>query len=215
MLFGRSTGFDRKINESHAMLESTDSYSAASSAVPIPPLVLPEVTLATGLAEKSLSQNEGKSNARLTLHRLTEVRKAQGVSIANLARRLNMDAIDVREQEKPTSDMLLSQLYRWREILDTPISELLIDPEDMLDDPIKSRASLVRIMKTVRSILETTHEKQTKRMAQTLFDQLVEIMPELKEVSAWPSIGQSREVKDFGQAVYRRFDPGVEQAMTE
>jgi len=132
-----------------------------------------------------------------------------------MARRLNRDAVDVREQEKPTSDMLLSQLYRWREILDIPISELLIAPDDALDDPIKSRAALVRVMKTVRSILETTHEKQTMRMAQTLFDQLVEIMPELQEVSAWPSVGQSREIKDYGQAVYRRFDPGVEQAMTE
>jgi len=197
------------------MLESTDSYSAASSAVPIPPLALPEVSLATGLPGKSLSHSSGEEKNRLPLHRLAEVRKAQGVSIANLARRLDMNAVDVREQEKPTSDMLLSQLYRWREILDTPISELLIDPDDVLADPIKSRASLVRLMKTVQSILETTHEKQTKRMAQTLFDQLVEIMPELKDVSAWPSIGQSREFKDYGQAVYRRFDPGVEQAMTE
>jgi hypothetical protein len=126
-----------------------------------------------------------------------------------------MDTSSVREQEKPTSDMMLSQLYRWREILDTPISELLIDPEDMLDDPIKSRASLVRVMKTVRSILEAAHEKPIQRMAQTLFDQLVEIMPELKDVPAWPTVGQSREFKDYGQAIYRRFDPGVEQAMTE
>ena len=197
------------------MPESTDFYSAASSVVPIPPLVLPEIPLTTGLTGKPLPQAGNKTLARPPLHRLAEVRKSQGVSIANLARRLNMDAIDVREQEKPTSDMMLSQLYRWREILDTPISELLIDPEDALDDPIKSRASLVRVMKTVRSILETTHEKQTKRMAQTLFDQLVEIMPELQEVPAWPSVGQSREFKDYGQAVYRRFDPGVEQAMTE
>ena len=197
------------------MLDSTDSYSAASSVLPITPMAQPEVPLVTGLPDKPLSPTKDQASARLPLHRLAEVRKAQGVSIANLARRLNRDAVDVREQEKPTSDMLLSQLYRWREILDTPISELLIDPDDVLDDPIKSRASLVRVMKTVRSILETTHEKQTMRMAQTLFDQLIEIMPELKEVSAWPSVGQSREFKDYGQAVYRRFDPGVEQAMTE
>jgi len=126
-----------------------------------------------------------------------------------------MEAVDVRDQEKPTSDILLSQLYRWREILDVPVAELLIDPEDTLDDPIKSRASLVRVMKTVRSILENTHEKSIQRMAQTLFDQLVEIMPELKDVSAWPTVGQSREFKDYGQAIYRRFDPGVEQAMND
>ena len=197
------------------MPESTDSYSAASSAVPIPPLALPDIPLATGLSGTPPSHSEGKPYSGFPLHRLKEARKAQGVSITNLARRLNMDAVDVREQEKPTSDLLLSQLYRWRDILDIPISELLIDPEDVLDDPIKSRALLVRVMKTVRSILETTHETRTQRMAQTLFDQLVGIMPELKEVSAWPYVGQSREFKDYGQAVYRRFDPGVEQAMME
>jgi transcriptional regulator with XRE-family HTH domain len=191
------------------MLESTDAYS---SAVPIPPLALPPSAYAIG---ESYSVTGHISGDPFLLHRLAEVRKNQGVSIANLARRLNMEAMDVRVQEKPTSDMLLSQLYRWREILDVPVAELLIDPEDSLDNPIKARASLLRVMKTVRSILETAHEKPIQRMAQTLFDQLVEIMPELSEVSAWPTVGQSREVKDYGQAIYRRFDPGVEQAMTE
>jgi transcriptional regulator with XRE-family HTH domain len=201
---------NKKTNKkSDAMLESTDAYS---SAVPIPSLAVSGQVFVPGQSQR---QSRRDDDHRFPLHRLAEVRKNQGVSIANLARRLNMESVDVRSQEKPTSDMLLSQLYRWREILDVPVAELLIDPEDTLDDPIKSRASLVRVMKTVRSILEMTHEKPIQRMAQTLFDQLVEIMPELKDVSAWPTVGQSREFKDYGQAIYRRFDPGVEQAMTE
>jgi hypothetical protein len=188
------------------MQESTDFFSPA---MPIPPLVLPEASLSTdGIA----CDSHGSSHA---LHRLAEARKSQGVSVANLARRLAMEATEVRIQENPNTDIWLSQLYKWRDILDVPVAELLIAPEDSLDDPIKSRATLVRIMKTVRSILETTREKQTIYMAQTLFDQLVNIMPELQEVSAWPSVGQSREFKDYGQAIYRRFDRGVEQAMTE
>jgi len=189
------------------MLETTDSYT---SVLPIPPLAIPNSTFTSGDVPLPPVGDTG-----IPLHRLAEVRKSQGVSIANLARRLNMDALEVRNQEKPTSDLFLSLLYRWREILDVPVSELLIDPEDTLDDPIKSRASLVRVMKTVRSILETAREKAIQRMAQTLFDQLVEIMPELKDVAAWPTVGQSREVKDYGQAVYRRFDQSVEQAMLE
>lgn len=190
------------------MLNSTDSYS---SAMPIHPLTLPNMAFVPDDVQKT----ESAAESRYPLHRLAEVRKAQGVSIANLARRLHLDAIDIRKLEKPTSDMLLSLLYQWREILDVPVSELLIDPEDTLDDPIKSRAQLVRVMKTVRSILETAREKPIQRMAQTLFDQLVEIMPELSEVTAWPTVGQSREFKDYGQAIYRRFDAGVEQAMME
>ena len=191
------------------MLESTNSYTPV---VPISPLVVSGPAYVSGNSQR---QSSREAESPFPLHRLAEVRKTQGISIANLARRLNMEAIDVRIQEQPTSDMLLSQLYRWREILEVPISELLIDPEDTLDDPIKSRASLVRVMKTVRSILETAHEKPIQWMAQTLFDQLVEIMPELKEVAAWPSVGQSREFKDYGQAIYRRFTSDIEQAMTE
>lgn len=197
------------------MLESNDSYLSAvsaASAVPIPPLAVPGQIYAS---DDSQQQSSPVAHFPFPLHRLAEVRKSQGVSVVNMARRLNRETMDVRTQEKPTSDILLSQLYQWREILDVPVSELLIDPGDTLDDPIKSRASLVRVMKTVRSILEAAHEKPIQRMAQTLFDQLVEIMPELAEVSAWPSVGQSREFKDYGQAIYRRFDPGVEQAMTD
>lgn len=191
------------------MSESTEPFGPA---MPIPPLALPDSSFAAGGIQVPVGHVA--PNAR-PLHRLGEVRKAQGVSVANVCRRLDMAALDVREQEKPTSDMLLTQLYKWRDILDVPVSELLVNPEDTLDDPIKSRASLVRVMKTVRSILETSHEKQVQWLAQTLFDQLVEIMPELRDVSAWPSVGQSREFKDYGQAIYRRFEPGIEQAITD
>ena len=191
------------------MSEPIESYSPV---MPLPPLALSDSSYVTGEMPMPLGHAVPPA---LPLHRLAEVRKAQGISIANMSRRLDMASIDVREQEKPTADMLLTQLYKWRDILDVPVSELLINPDDTLDDPIKSRASLVRVMKTVRSILETSREKQIKWLAQTLFDQLVEIMPELKEVSAWPSVGQSREFKDYGQAIYRRFDPGIEQSMVD
>ena len=192
-----------------SMSEPIESYSPV---MPLPPLALSDSSYVTGEMPMPLGHAVPPA---LPLHRLAEVRKAQGISIANMSRRLDMASIDVREQEKPTADMLLTQLYKWRDILDVPVSELLINPDDTLDDPIKSRASLVRVMKTVRSILETSREKQIKWLAQTLFDQLVEIMPELKEVSAWPSVGQSREFKDYGQAIYRRFDPGIEQSMVD
>lgn len=191
-----------------------EPIETSSPAMPIPPLALPDSSFVPDVSGMQVPLVHDVATER-PLHRLSEVRKAQGISIANLSRRLNMASLDVREQEKPTSDMLLTQLYQWRDILDVPVSELLINPDETLDDPIKSRASLVRVMKTVRSILETSHETQVQWLAQTLFDQLVEIMPELKDVSSWPSVGQSREFKDYGQAIYRRFDPGIEQAMVD
>ena len=68
---------------------------------------------------------------------------------------------------------------------------------------------LLKVMKTAKQIQKTTHEPRVKNMTTTLIDQLVELMPELVDVASWPDIGQSHENKDYGQAVYRRFDPGI------
>ena len=151
---------------------------------------------------------------KVPLHRIAEVRKAQGISLANIARHLNVEVAAARLQENPFNDLSLSRLYQWRELLDVPIAELLVDPDELFNNPLHFRAALVRVMKTVRSILEKTHEHSTRFLAQTLFDQLVEIMPELQEITAWPSIGQAREFKDYGQALYRRFD-GVDPSILE
>ena len=150
-------------------------------------------------------------------HRIAEVRQSQNLSIACAAKRLGVETVEAKRQEKPETDLTLSQLYKWQEILDVPLEELLPEHDDMLESPIQIRAKLVRIMKTVRSIMEQSgsEENVVRHLSQTLFDQLVEIMPELKEVTAWPSIGQAREFKDYGQAVYRRFAPGVERNLLE
>ncbi|MCL2347717.1 MAG: helix-turn-helix domain-containing protein [Planctomycetaceae bacterium] len=157
----------------------------------------------------------GRKKQKRPLHRIAEVRKAQGVSLTNIAKHLDMDITAAQLQENPFSDLSLSRLYQWRELLDVPIAELLVDPDELFNDPLRSRAALVRIMKTVRSILEKTREHSTRFLAQTLFDQLVEIMPELREIPPWPNIGQSREFKDYGQALYRRFDREVDSSLLE
>ena len=48
------------------------------------------------------------------LHRLAEVRKQQGVSRRNLARRLNIEIETVRQHEEPTTDLPLSVLYAYQ-----------------------------------------------------------------------------------------------------
>ena len=183
-------------------------FSLSASQAPSPHFV-PVATVSHSL------DDPGQKKQKTPLHRIAEVRKAQGISLINVAKHLNMDAATARLQENPFHDLSLSQLYQWRELLDVPIAELLVEPDELFNNPLHSRAALVRIMKTVRSILEKTREHSTRFLAQTLFDQLVEIMPELREISAWPNIGQSRESKDYGQALYRRFDPGVDSSILE
>ena len=101
-----------------------------------------------------------------------------------VARRLNVDVEQVRQQECETADVPLSVLYAWQKALDVPVAELLVEAGDALASPILERSQLVRLMKTVLAISEQARQESIRRMAQTMVDQLVEIMPELAEVGA-------------------------------
>lgn len=173
------------------------------------------VSVDTGLFPPPPEIAKSAARAPRALHRLGEVRQSQGISVSTLARRLEMEPEQVRAAEDAQVDMLLSELYRWRDALDVPVSELVIEPEDLPNNPIRNRGLLLRIMKTVRSILDNAHEKKILLLAQTLSDQLIDLMPELQDVSPWPTIGQAREFKDYGQAVFRRFDSGTSSQLEE
>lgn len=137
------------------------------------------------------------------LHRLADARRRQGVSLRSVARRLNKSADQVRRLEEPTSDMLVSELYQWQEVLDVPLVDLLVDCDAPLSEPVLTRARLLKIMKTVRAIKETTKCVSIERMALMLEQQLIELMPELKEVSAWHSVGQRRSHDELGRTAER------------
>jgi transcriptional regulator with XRE-family HTH domain len=143
------------------------------------------------------------------LHRLGTVRRLQGVSRRAVARRLNIDIAAVKQQEDESTDIPLSTLYAWQKLLEVPVSELLVDATDPLSPPIMKRAQMVRVMKTALSILERTNQVPIKRMAQTLVDQLLDLMPELRGVSAWHAVGQRRRLNEFGRAADRRLSADV------
>jgi len=148
------------------------------------------------------------------LHRLASVRLREGVSRRTVARRLSIDVGHVKSQEKENADMLLSTLYKWQEVLEVPVVELLVDSSDPLSAPVLKRAQLVRLMKTTKAILERTCQPSIRRMAQMLVEQLLDIMPELERVNPWHAVGQRRTQAELGQAAQRRLsadwlhDPG-------
>ena len=137
------------------------------------------------------------------LHRLAEVRRRQGVSVRSVARRMQTSMEQVRRQEDATSDMTLSNLYRWQQALEVPIAELLVDIDAPLSQPVLTRARLLRVMKTVRAMSETAQDQSLLRLCQMLEQQLVEIMPELEGVSAWHSVGQRRTKDELGRVAER------------
>jgi transcriptional regulator with XRE-family HTH domain len=135
------------------------------------------------------------------LHRLAEVRQQQAVSHRNVARRLGVDLKTVRQQEQETSDVPLSVLYAWQQVLDVPIADLLLDNDGPLSPLVLQRARMVKLMKTAAAIQEKADSNSIRRLVQMLIDQLVEIMPELKEVGPWHSVGQRRTLDEFGRVV--------------
>lgn len=141
--------------------------------------------------------------AKRPLHRLADVRKRQGLSVRSVARRMHTSIDQVRRQEEPESDLMLSDLLRWQQALDVPVADLLVESESPLSEPVLTRARLLRIMKTVKAIKETATSSSIQRFATMLEDQLVEVMPELKDVSAWHSIGQRRAPNELGRIAER------------
>ncbi|MEE9602333.1 MAG: hypothetical protein V3V75_03445 [Thermoguttaceae bacterium] len=143
------------------------------------------------------------------LQRVGIVRRLQGVSRRTVARHLRTDISTVKQQENEATDMPLSDLYQWQAALEVPISELLVEAEDSLSAPILQRAQLVRLMKTTLAILGNAGDSPIREMAQTLVEQLTEIMPELREVSPWHAVGKRRTRDELGQAAERRMSEDV------
>ena len=150
-------------------------------------------------------------NAR-SLHRIEEVRKQQGVSLRSAARRMGTEVSRLKAEENAGADLRLSDLYRWQQALDVPVTDLLVEQTEPLSRPVMQRAQMVRVMKTAAAILEQTESGPLQTMAQTLVAQLVEIMPELAQVGSWHTVGQRRSLDDYGRAFDRRLSDDALQA---
>lgn len=137
------------------------------------------------------------------LHRIAEVRQEQGVSVRSAARRMGLSMQDVRAQEQACQDLRISQLQQWQQVLDVPLADLLIDTAGPLSTPVSQRAHMLRVMKTAKALAESSHEAPVQRLTAMLISQLIDVMPELKEVSAWHSVGQRRTQDEMGRIAER------------
>jgi len=134
------------------------------------------------------------------LHRIADVRRQQGVTLRNVARRLGVSLPLVRRQEQPDCDLRLSDLLRWQQVLEVPVAELLVEGEGQLSGPVLERSRMVKLMKTAAAIRERSREPAIVRMVEMLVDQVLEIMPELADVTPWHSVGQRRTGEELGRA---------------
>jgi hypothetical protein len=122
---------------------------------------------------------------------------------------MNIEIEQVRQQERETADLPLGVLYAWQKALDVPIAELLVEASDSLASPVLKRSQLVRLMKTVLAVREHARQESIQRMAQTMSNQLVEIMPELANIGPWQTVGKRRQRSELGVAAQRRMAESV------
>lgn len=155
-----------------------------------------EATAAGGVDEGATLRSHAEGE---TLHRLREVREQQGVTLRTVSRRTGISVRQLREEEDPRSNLSLAALFRWQHALETPLAELLVEPDAALSPVIGQRAKLVRVMKTALSIRERARDLPTRRLAKMLCEQLLEVMPELAEQNAWPSSGTRRGNNELGR----------------
>ncbi|MFM8633454.1 MAG: hypothetical protein ACKOEX_01365 [Planctomycetia bacterium] len=146
-----------------------------------------------------LPNSFGGPGPRRGLHRIAEVRRQQGVTLRTVARYLRLPIAEVRRQELAASDLKLSELLGWQQVLEVPVAELLVEAEGQLSAPVLERARMVKIMKTAAAIRERTRGSATGRLVAMLIDQIVELMPEIEGVAPWPEAGQRRTLDDLGR----------------
>jgi hypothetical protein len=131
------------------------------------------------------------------LHRLAEVQHEQSVSDRTMATRLKLTMEELRRQKSPSTDLSLTDLYRWRQALDVPIADLLVEPGPELAPVVERRARMVKMMKTVRSLQLAANTPEVGVMVERLAEQMVELMPELVDVDSWPIVGKRRSAGDI------------------
>ena len=155
------------------------------------------------------SNRNGELSARTCktsiFHRVAEVRKSQGLTERTVAKRMGVDVRTYRAMETPTTDLTLSELNAVQRALEVPLVDLLVDSQS-LSRPVEERAKLVRTMKTAIAIRETKASSKIARLSQMLCEQLIELMPELKEVGGWPQFGARRGQSAVGRVLSNPID---------
>lgn len=143
--------------------------------------------------------------APIRKHRVAEVREQQGVSQRTLARRLGIEVKALQNIEHPESDLSLCQLRALQAALDVPLIDLLEDSCE-LSRPIAERAKMVKAMKTAVALREAKLNPRVERLVTMLCEQLIDVMPELAEVSGWPQFGSRRGTSALGKALSQPID---------
>ncbi len=118
----------------------------------------------------------------VTLHRLTEVRRAMGVPRRVLAERLGITVRELRVKEEST-DLSLGTLCQWASVLNVPITELVVEQDECLAPTHLGQSQATRLMKVAAKLRDRARRRSVQRLAQTFVEQLTEILPVLEQLA--------------------------------
>jgi transcriptional regulator with XRE-family HTH domain len=150
---------------------------------------------------KDKPAKDSSPRQRRELHRLSIVRKLRKLTLNEVARQLQLPYEEARRQEQETSDLALSQLYRWQRLLQVPIADLLVDGDESLGVPAVKKEALTAVLEVALQIIAHTRQPGIRRIAHTLVDQLVELSPELKPIADAHTAGQAHLFDEQGRAL--------------
>lgn len=141
------------------------------------------------------------------MHRIASVRERQKMSLRATAKKMGLRESELRCEEDEKSDLRLSRLYAWQRALNVPISDLLVEPDSGLIRPSLPPDHLLWLMKTATSIREQTENESVRVLAQSLINHIVEIGPELEDVSPSPSFGSRPSADEEREGLFDRDIP--------
>ena len=147
-----------------------------------------------------------QAKAMQPLHRLREIRAQQDVTLRALSRKMHVPMREVRAQEDPACDLPLTALYRWQQALRVPAAEILVEPGDKLSSPVNIRARLLRMMKTIVTILDKPQPERTVNLLENLRNEILAVMPEIEDIDRWHGSNSARGADDIAAAVLRPID---------
>ena len=160
-------------------------------------------------SQEDLAVHEASENLSTGLNRISEIRLSEGISLRTAAERMGIDDVgSVRQQQRATSDLLLSALYRWAALLDVDVPELIIDDAAPPKERISAhRLMLARWMKMVLSIHSSTPDKQIQTYSHRCIQNLLELRPDLMDIVRESDGPRLEQVESIGILQKIVFDP--------
>ncbi len=165
------------------------------------------------IAAKNKDGKANKNAGNVVYHQVGTVRKFVGLSLQTSARLLNISVEEASRQEKPSTDLHISELLNWSFILNEP-KWFLLGEEDV-STPYKNRAKMVLVLKNLYYMsyiitLKYPDDDQLSALICNMLDSLRNIVNDDELVDGivpWTVIGKSHQPKDCGKIVEDLRDP--------